>query len=354
MRAVIEHKERKVAPGSRNIENRTETLLRGIQSSGLCVIYHDAELSVRLVENLPTSWPTADRIFAAGDVAIFDPFTAERVLAAKRDVLARGVPQRIEAPLRRDGAELLWFELNIEQDRDGAGEVRGLFVSVTDITQIKRREATLRDLLYEVSHRSRNMLAILQSVLGQTAINATSVAEFEDKFRGRIASLAQSQDLITYANWQSVRFRRLVEAQVAPYVEESDLEPVVEGADPQLSPNTTLHLGLALHELAANSHAFGVLGSGDGTIKIVVSPINRGFRFEWIETPEHPVFGEVDIWGFGRTVLHNVVPRALQSEAVYSVRPTGVHYILDLPYRHADDTPPTPDDQASRGVNAVR
>jgi len=330
------------------VEHRTESLLRGIRSSGVCVIYLDTDLAVRLVENPPSSWPPTEHILATGDVAIFDPFTAERVLAAKREVLAQGEPQRIEAPLRRDGADLLWFELSIEQDRDGADDVRGLFVAVTDITHVKRREAALRDLLFEVSHRSRNMLAILQSVLGQTATNATSVIEFEEKFRGRIASLAQSQDLITYANWQSVRFRRLAEAQVAPYSEKDGASPIVEGPDPQLSPNTTLHLGLALHELAANSHAFGVLAHGAGAIEIIVAPIDGGFRFEWIETPDSPIFPDVEIWGFGRTILQHVVPRALQSDAVFTVRPDGVRYALDLPNRHADDTPPPPESRSSR------
>ena len=37
-----------------------------------------------------------------------------------------------------------------------------------------------------------------------------------------------------------------------------------------------------------------------------------------------------DAWGFGRTVLQNVVPRALRAEAVYSIDADGVHYALDL------------------------
>jgi two-component sensor histidine kinase len=312
-------------------ETRTETLLRGLQSSGLGVVYHDADLAVRMVENLPRLWPPVEVIFATGVAAVFDPFTAERVRGAKRDVLSSGVPQRIEAPLRPDGGDLSWFELSFEPDLGGGGPARGLFVTVTDITQIKRREAALRDLLFEVSHRSRNMLAILQSILGQTAGKATSVGEFEEKFRGRIASIAQSQDLITYANWQAVRFSRLAEAQIAAFLEDGGATPQIEGLDPLLSPNDTLHLGLALHELAANSAMFGVLGAGAGTIRILTTALPGGYRVEWIEVPAQPMAPPADnSWGFGRTVLQHVVPRALRTQASYAIDDAGVHYALDL------------------------
>lgn len=318
------------ANGQRH-EYRTETLLRGLQSSGLCVIYHDADLAVKLVENPPPSWPPETAIVAGGFSAVFDPFTAERIRAAKREVLSSGVPQRIEAPLRPNGGDLLWFELSLEPDRSDEGVTRGLFISVMDITEAMRREATLRDLLFEVSHRSRNMLAILQSILGQTAGNSVSVGEFEHKFRGRIASIAQSQDLITYANWQSVRFRRLVETQIAPFGDTSGVEPRIEGEDPLLSPNAALHLGLAMHELAANSSAFGVLAADAGEIRVLAEPIGAGFRLEWIETPVAPFdLPDPISWGFGRTVLAHVAPRALRAEAVYSVQPEGVHFALDL------------------------
>ncbi len=321
-----------MAATDRSDKTRTETLLRGLQSSGLGVVYHDADLAVRLVENLPPSWPPPEVILASGVSAIFDPFTAERVRGAKRDVLTSGVAQRIEAPLRPDGGDLNWFELSFEPDFGGGdGAARGLFVTVTDITQTKSREAALRDLLFEVSHRSRNMLAILQSILGQTAGKATSVAEFEEKFRGRIGSIAQSQDLITYANWQAVRFRRLAEAQIAPFTDDGGVTPRIEGLDPLLSPNTTLHLGLALHELAANSAAFGVFGNGAGTVRLLATPLMDGYRIEWIETPARPVARPADdAWGFGRTVLQTVVPRALRAEAAYSIDADGVHYALDL------------------------
>ncbi|CAN5764045.1 sensor histidine kinase [soil metagenome] len=316
-------------------EHHTRMLLRGLHASGFCVMYHDADLGVLLVENVPPGWPSADAILAGGDAAVFDPETNERVLAAKRAVLAAGTPARLCVAMRRPEREALWFDFHIEQDRDASGKVLGLFVSISDITRLKQEEQAVRSLLFEVSHRTRNMLAILQSVLGQTARHSSSVSEFEEKFRGRIDSLARSQDLITAANWRGVRFRRLAEGQVAPFAREHRAALQIGGSDPVLSPNTALHLGLALHELAANSRAYGVLEDGAGTVRLTATPLPGGCRVDWIETFAEPIAAAA-MWGFGRTVLSDIVPRAVQGEVGYRVAGDAVTYFLDLPVQELD------------------
>lgn len=315
---------------SESLNNRTQTLLRGIRSSGLCVVYHAADLQIRVIENPPASWPPTELVLERGYAAVFDSFTSQRIRAAKQEVLATGAAHRLEAPQHREGEQPLWFELSIERDEDDTGEGRGLFISIVDVSHAKRREAALRELLYEVSHRSRNLLAILQSILGQTAQKAATVAEFEEKFRGRIAALALSQDLITFTNWQGVRLHRLIQAQTEAYHADGPVPIEIQGADPMLGPNSALHVGLALHELAANSRATGVLGEEKGRIIVRFSALPHGKRIEWIEEAALPPV-PVEAWGFGRTILQHVVPRALRGEASYVIDDKGVRYVLDLP-----------------------
>lgn len=317
--------------------NRTQMLLRGLYSSGLCVMYHDASLAVRLVENAPDSWPQPEAILNEGDRAIFDRTTAEQVIAAKRRVQETGVPAQIEAAVRSPGREPTWFELDIEPDfaPEGATEparrdVCGLFISVSDITQLKRREEALRALLYEVSHRSRNLLAILQSILGHTARHSDSIAEFERKFRGRIASLAHSQDLITTSNWQGVRFRRLAESQFTAYLRPGLPRPLIHGADPVLSPNSTLHIGLALHELAANSANFGALAASSGSIVIESELLPEAHCMSWHEELAQPR-QVAPSRGFGQAVLEQVVTRAVNGHAEYRILPERITYRIEWP-----------------------
>ena len=208
--------------------------------------------------------------------------------------------------------------------------IRGLFVSITDITELKTREETLRALLYEVSHRSRNLLAIVQSVLGHTARSSDSIAVFERKFRGRIAALAHSQDLITRSNWQGVRFHRLVLNQISEHVGAGITPPAILGPDPLINPNTALHLGLALHELAANSVSYGVLAHGKGEITIETVPAQDGQRMIWSETLATPSTAPPGN-GFGQTILSQIVPRAVNGQVEYRITPDHIRYRLDWP-----------------------
>ncbi len=315
-------------------------LLRGLYSSGLCVMYQDPDLKVRLIENAPACFPETATILNDGDEAIFGSVGSSDIRAAKMSVLASGEPIRIEALVRGAGVEAFWFELDIAPDRGEEGpetdgiatrriaNVRGLFVSITDITQLKRREEALRALLYEVSHRSRNLLAIVQSILGHTARHSDTIVSFERKYRGRIASLAHSQDLVTTSNWQGVRFRALAESQLAEYIRPNLKLPEISGDNPTLNPNSVLHIGLALHELAANSSAFGALADDAGSAQVEMTHGSQGQRLTWSETFAGPRAFDQHT-GFGRTILEHVVPRAVNGTAEYRITPERITYRID-------------------------
>jgi two-component sensor histidine kinase len=308
--------------------DRTYTLLKGLRHSGICVMYHAPDLAIRVIENVPPGWPEATAILRDGDRAIFDPPTAERVIAAKRRVLETCESERIEAAIRRDG-ETVWFELNLEPDCE-SGRALGLFVTAIDITPMKSREQVLRQLLREVSHRSRNLLAVIQGILGHTAMQAGSIEAFSRAFRGRIRSLARSQDLITHAEWRGAGFRQLAAAQLEPYAGAGRPELRVEGLDPVLAPNAALNVGLALHELAAHSALAGVLAAGEGEISITVAAGETGLDLVWQELGPAPI-GAVGDADLGRTILEHVVPRALRAEARLQVAERGLRYRLSLP-----------------------
>lgn len=317
--------------------DRIKTLLRGLRNSGVCILYHDAELAIRLVENPPPGWPSAERIAAGGDAEIFDADTAARVIQTKRAVLESGSPARLEVARGEPGQERSWYELHIEADTlpPAPGEAatsaaRGLFVSAIDITVLKQREEELRTLLFEVNHRSRNLLAIMQSVLGHTARTSDNVAAFERKFRGRVAALAHSQDLITRSNWQGTRFHRLALNQLAEQVGPGMTPPMLIGPDPLISPNTALYLGLALHELSVNSATYGALRQGRGAVVIETETTRDGQAMTWDERLEEPRESP-EGRGFGLAILGQIVPRALNGAASMTIEPDRIRYRVDWP-----------------------
>ncbi len=132
---------------------------------------------------------------------------------ARAAALDTGEAQNVELAIN-DGDRLRWIEFHIDCDRDEQGKVLGLVTTAIEISELKRREQVLKTLLREVSHRSKNLLAIVQSMASQTARFTDSIDDFLLKFRGRIQSLSYSQDLVTDSNWRGALFRDLVHSQI--------------------------------------------------------------------------------------------------------------------------------------------
>ena len=63
------------------------------------------------------------------------------------------------------------------------------------------REAHVRLIMRELSHRSKNLLAIVLAIARQTSRHTTSFEEFETRFNSRIQALADAHDLLVEQQW---------------------------------------------------------------------------------------------------------------------------------------------------------
>ncbi|MFB2550104.1 sensor histidine kinase [Ensifer soli] len=218
------------------------------------------------------------------------------------------------------------------------GERAGVLSVITDVSEQRHRERILKTLLREVSHRSKNLLAIIQGIATQTARQARSLDNFLVAFRGRIQSLSNSQDLVTDSSWRGAYFFELVARQTSAYWPASAPPMVPTGLNAHLSPNAALHVGLALHELIVNSASHGTIAAGADAISLycgdTVFENAPAIEIVWIEhlAPARAPVGEGEP-SFGRTVLERVVPAAVAGKALYLFSPERVEYHLTLPAR---------------------
>src|SRR5260221_10847430 len=90
------------------------------------------------------------------------------VAAVKREVLASGEAKRAEVSFE-DTPGVRWHDLHIEPLRNEAGEVVGLTCASVDVTERKESEAHLRVLFRELTHCSKNLLAVIHAIAPQTA-----------------------------------------------------------------------------------------------------------------------------------------------------------------------------------------
>ena len=141
-------------------------------------------------------------------------------------------------------------------------------IVVEEITARKRAEEHLRFLMRELSHRSKNLLAVVQAMAGQTAKSAENVADFRRRFGERLMGLAASHDLLVNQNWLGASVEQLVRGQLSSFIDDQDPRMLICGPAVDLKAEAAEALGLALHELATNSLKYGALNDPAGKVEI--------------------------------------------------------------------------------------
>lgn len=312
--------------------DRGNSLLKALANTGISITYCDLDLWVMWAENIPSAWST--RPLEGRHLTEFLPAHVAADLAqAKHEVISTGVSRKLEIGVPVEGGTT-WFSLWLDVDRSPDGPAQGIMTTAVDITDQKRREQTLRTLLREVAHRSKNLLAIIQSIATQTGRHSESVDGFLSRFRGRLQSLASTQDLVTSSNWRGASLNELILGQVGRYTADAGRSIRLEGEKPYLNPNAALHIGLALHELAVNSVSYGALSRPDGyvtiTACILASPADPALSLSWIEAIS-VASAAVGQKRFGSVALERVVPAALNGSATLELTDTKLTYSLLVP-----------------------
>ncbi|MGU3576879.1 sensor histidine kinase [Brucellaceae bacterium C25G] len=312
-----------------------------MRNAHVCILYQCSELKYIWSENLPPMW--ADKWFSGcTDTQLMSETEAEKLKAARQEAVISGTAKMVELNILTD-ASTRWYEFYIDCDYNQDGSLAGILTTMVDISELKRREQILKALLREVSHRSKNLLAIIQSVAAQTARFTDTIDGFLGKFRGRIHSLSQSQDLVTDSNWHGALFRDLVRSQLEKYTDINDSRIHLIGENPYLFPGAALHLGLALHELIVNATSYGGLNPQSKNYVVINMETatnaegEQHLLFDWHETDFYNI--PIDHSApprFGSAVLERIVPAVVDGKAEYSKDEQGVSYRLTIGKNHFD------------------
>ena len=219
---------------------------------------------------------------------------------------------------------------------DEASEIREWVGVHSDVTEAREREEQIVFLMRELSHRSKNALAVVQSLARQTARTSRDVDEFQKRFEARVRGMATSLDLLVARDWQGVSIRQLLKSQIGHYLGDDEHRLVADGPDLLLTADATQNLGLALHELSTNAAKYGALSVATGLVKIkwrLLSPLGDEptlFEIKWRESGG-PKVRKPTRKGFGQEVVQRLVKNAMSGEVKLSFHPDGVKWRLSVP-----------------------
>jgi two-component sensor histidine kinase len=189
-------------------------------------------------------------------------------------------------------------------------------------------------LLRELTHRSKNLLAVIQAMARQTARHAGSVDGFLTQFGARLQALAASHDLLVRESWYGASLPELIRSLLTGYIDAEGKRISMTGPDVALKPEAAQNLGLALHELAENAAKYGALSVPGGHVSVSWSQRAPGdgeaLELDWRE--QHgPKVKIRRKRGFGSMVIERNLARALDAEVNMAFDPDGLHCHVVIP-----------------------
>ena len=203
------------------------------------------------------------------------------------------------------------------------GRVTGVAAVHRDMTENRENKEHLAFTLRELSHRTKNLLAVVQGLAHMIARRSDEIEDFEVRFRGCIQALAYSHDLLVAHDWQGATLEELLRIQLAPFGGIDTGKISLQGPEVYLAPQTMQSLGLIMHELATNATKHGALSTPAGSVAIgwERDPDQNGLRLRWQEQGG-PRVAPPERSGFGRVVFERI-GASLDGEIATDFRPEG-------------------------------
>jgi len=308
-------------------QQRIEIALRG---SPISVFSQDKDMRFTWAHNPPAGL-SPGRLEGKTDAEVLPAETAKTIMAAKQKAMDTGDAQQLETNLDLLGRKRSFY-LVIEPLLDEHDAVLGTTSVAVDISDRKASEDQLRLVLRELTHRCKNMLAVIHAIARQTASRTRSVDDFLDRFSARLVAIGCSHDLLIADDWHGASLRMLVEQQLGNHTDRIGEQIAIEGEDVMLKPEAVQNLGLALHELATNAQKYGSLSGPEGRVSIRWQFCEDAskLRLTWQERGGPPVTPP-ERSGFGRAMIETVVGRALEGDVRLSFPPKGVRCEIIIP-----------------------
>ncbi len=235
--------------------------------------------------------------------------------------------------VRPDG-QMLWMSGRGRVVKRGPdGKAQRTANMVVDITERKKAEEHVQLLMREISHRSKNLLAVVQAIAGQTARSAGSLEEFEKRFMKRLQGLSASHDLLVRENWRGVRMFELAREQLAPFAEANSSRLALQGpAAVMLTAEATQAIGMALHELATNATKYGAWTASAGHVTFSwTKDADANLQLMWLERGG-PRIEAPTRKGFGQIVVEKMVALSVSGNVTMRFEPEGLTWVLSVPH----------------------
>jgi PAS domain S-box-containing protein len=252
---------------------------------------------------------------------------SEALLAEAR--AGRQVAIRDTVRRQKDGT-LIEVEVRASPICDATGEVKSIAAIYRDVSDRRRDERRQRMLVSELSHRSRNLFSVINSITRLSLASAISIETAKASLIGRLEALQRTYSRLTDAGFEGERLKEILDTELEAF------EGRVQATGPEimLTAKAVQTFALLVHELATNASKYGALSIPAGRVKLNWSVSGTGtgkrFRFDWIEGNGPPVTPPTRT-GFGTTLITSIAASDFDCCPQLSYEADGFCYGFDAP-----------------------
>lgn len=260
---------------------------------------------------------------------------AGQTFAAWQKSFERGEPFESEYRLRRADGGWQWTLARGMPVRSPEGEVARWYGTLTDVDQA-RRLSQARDLLArELTHRIKNIFAVISGLVAIRARKHPESRAFADELTSAIFALGRAHEFVGPIDGEKGEsMRGLLSELMAPYEEASpsgERRIRINGGDCRIGPRAATPLALVFHELATNAVKYGALAADTGWVDIHLDcPDDDGITtVVWRECAGRRVEEPAEE-GFGSRLLRTAVEGQLGGKLTRRFAPEGLEVRIEL------------------------
>jgi two-component sensor histidine kinase/ligand-binding sensor protein len=266
--------------------------------------------------------PTHFRILQDGDEVAVQDLPIQR--AARGEAV-----QGVELELDFDDGPAIALSGSAVPLADADGNIRGAVGVFMDTTARKALEAQQGLLIRELQHRTKNLLAVVQSVVANSLANDRASTAVGESIFGRLKALAYAQDLVVGMGESGVLLSKLIGAELGTFAGRFSLT----GPDVSLDAGVAQNLALVLHELTTNAVKYGSLSSAHGTITINSSlGSDSHLILTWAEH-NGPRVSTPQRTGFGSQLIEQAFSSDSRSRTAVRYNSEGLEARFEIPLK---------------------
>ncbi len=236
---------------------------------------------------------------------MFHPEDQSRAWERWRRSLASGEPYEIEYRLRHRSGEYRWTLGRALPVRNPDGKIIRWIGTCTDIHDAKEQAARNEILSRELSHRIKNIFAVIAGLIGMSAREEPGQKAFARGLQQRVAALGRAHEFVRPHSEESApqapagSLHGILQEILSPYPAVEEGRITIEGPDIRVDDRGATPLALLIHELATNAMKYGSLSVAEGRVQIMTEVNDETMVLKWQENGGPPIGGPPERKGFG-------------------------------------------------------